>query len=138
MEKLNKMDNDVLAAIKAKNSVHHFRLFVACPKCKDEPHYWSHASCNTTAYINDEGFLLCENSKKPLSKCKKFFIQNGAFNCGSKEHGVGYSSYESLSDFLQAMSLAVASIENSTSDMSKLQGFIQRLTQNLGKNWKFC
>jgi len=119
-----------------KSDVHSFRLFVSCPKCKDDPHYWCHVKCSTTSYIDDEGFILCENLKKS-QKCQKVFIQQAGFNCGKAQHGVEYASFDSLSDFLMALGTAVSSIENSTSDMSRLQGFIQRMTKNLSKNWKF-
>ena len=119
-----------------ENSSFVFKLFVSCPKCKDEASYWAHAACSTTMFINDEGFIFCENSKKG-KKCQKFFIQEAKFNCNKDQHGVEYSSYEKLSDFMQAMATSVKSIENDTRDMSKLQSFLQRLTTNLPKHWKF-
>ena len=129
-----KISDEKAAAPKDKHS---FRLFINCPKCKGEANYWCHVTCSTTTYIDDEGFVFCEKSKKN-NGCLKVFIQNARFNCARKEHGIEYSNFESLGDFLLAMGTAVSSIENSTYDMSKLQGFIQRLTRNIQKHWKFC
>ena len=138
-EKMNsffKRISDENAAI--SKDKHSFRLFINCPKCKGEANYWCHVACLTTTYIDDEGFIYCENSTKGKLKCQKVFIQKARFNCSKQEHGIEYVNFESLGDFLMAMGAAVNSIENSEYDQNKFHEFVQRLTKNISKHWKFC
>jgi hypothetical protein len=106
------------------------KLIIKCPGCekKSKPTPWQHRTCGTSIYIEETGFLSCEDG------CKKFFIQQAKFYC-NKDHGVEYTQYTDLSDLLQAYMHGIESIKNSIVDQSKIQQFITILMVNISNNW---
>eukprot|EP00347_Sterkiella_histriomuscorum_P004594 403359870 len=109
------------------------RLF--CPKsfaangCEKKILTWQWKSCEHQTYVNDQGDCLC-------LKCnKEHFIQNVAFHCGERNHGNDYEAF-SASDFLIAIGIALASIDNSSVLASQKRSFSVNINNNVNDRWK--
>lgn len=112
------------------------RLFIKCPGCfndkskESEASYWQHKECNTSVYIEETGYLSCENAK-----CKKFFIKRARFYC-SRDHGVEYTQYTNMGDMLLAIGHGLESIKNGFQDKTKINEWSTMLAVNISLNWE--
>ena len=112
------------------------RLFIKCPGCFNDKSkdsaasYWHHTECNTSIYIEETGYLSCENTK-----CKKFFIKRARFYC-NQDHGVEYTQYTNMGDMLLAIGHGLESIKNGFQDKTKINEWSTMLAVNICANWE--
>jgi len=121
--------------IKSYNGNSYFRLCVKCPgDCGDKSVFWLHTSCKTSSFIDIEGFIFCQ--KHIDSYCSRYFIKDCGFKCDSEKHGNEYKSFKQFSDFLIALGQAIKSIENTSDYNDQVEEFIDKMSDNLRKNWR--
>ena len=112
------------------------KLFIKCPGCFNDKtkestgSYWQHKECATSIYLEETGYLSCENAK-----CKKFFIKRARFYC-NRDHGVEYTQYTNMGDMLMAIGHGLESIKNGFQDKTRINEWSTMLAVNICNNWE--
>ena len=143
LSKSHTMKSNAVEADLSTNSLFQYqgkiciKLCFPCPeeKCDNKPLHWKHDDCKTINYIDEEGFIFCEESRKGSCQ-EKYFIQKAEFKCDGGNHHSGYSKYKLSSDVNAALAQAIKSLNNIPSvDLEMKKVFLNNIQENLIDKW---